>query len=229
MKEFKEIGIRDKSLNDAEILKLLKELGKLHKEFKDQDLLIKLLNSDNKNIRYYSINNLAKLNNEKLLKTFENFLEKEETSNVRRETASAIGRLRSKKAIPLMTKLLKDKDPNIILQAVRGLLVFKSDNKIEKILKNLKNHPNEIVQKVINIEFFDNRKYSSKHNEFPNYLKNCIANGDVIKLLEKVDDESVHLTFTSPPYYNARDYSIYNSYNSYLKFLWTTLCVFRFI
>ena len=40
MKEFKEIGIRDKSLNDAEILKSLKELGKLHKEFKDQDLLI---------------------------------------------------------------------------------------------------------------------------------------------------------------------------------------------
>ena len=74
MKEFKEIGIRDKSLNDAEILKSLKELGKLNKEFKDQDLLIKLLNSDNKNIRYYSVNNLAKLNNEKLLKTFENFL-----------------------------------------------------------------------------------------------------------------------------------------------------------
>ena len=187
MKEFKEIGIRNKSLSDAEILKLLKELGKLHKDFKDQDLLINLLNSDNKNIRYYSVNNLAKLNNEKLLKTFENFLKKEETSNVRRETASAIGRLRSKKAIPLMTKLLKDKDPNIILQAVRGLLVFKSDNKIEKILKSLTNHPNEIVQKVINIEFFDNKKYSSKHNEFPNYLKNCIANGDVIKLLEKVE------------------------------------------
>ena len=121
-----------------------------------------------------------------------------------------------------MTKLLKDKDPNIILQAVRGLLVFKSDNKIEKILKDLKNHPNEIVQKIINIEFFDNKKYSSKHNEFPSYLKNCIANGDVIKILEKVDDESIHLTFTSPPYYNARDYSIYNSYNSYLKFLWKT-------
>ena len=55
MKEFREIGIRDKSLSDAEILKSLKELGKLHKEFKDQDLLIKLLNSDNKNIRYYSV------------------------------------------------------------------------------------------------------------------------------------------------------------------------------
>ena len=221
MKIFKEIGIRNKKLSDADILKALKKLGKLDKKFKDQDLLLDLVNSKNKNIRYYSINNLAKLNNEKLLKNFESFLYKEPTSYVRREIASAIGRLRSKKAIPVMKKILKDNDPNVILQGVRGLLVFKKDKNIEKILKSLKNHPNEIVQKVINIEFFDMNEYSSKHSESPDYLKNCIANGDVIKLLKKVENESVHLTFTSPPYYNARDYSIYNSYNSYLKFLWT--------
>lgn len=222
MKEHKEIGIGNKSLSEAEIIKLLKNLGKLHKEFKDEDLLIDFLKSNNKNIRYLAINNLAKLNNEKLLKTFENHLKKEETSLIRRETASAIGRLRSKKAIPLLTKLLSDKDPNIILQSIRGLLVFKTDNKIEKILKDLKDHPNEIVQKIIDIEFFDNKKYSLKHNEFPNYLKNCIAKGDVINLLKEVEDESIHLTFTSPPYYNARDYSIYNSYKTYLIFLWKT-------
>lgn len=32
-------------------------------------------------------------------------------------------------------------------------------------------------------------------------------------------NESIHLTFTSPPYYNARDYSIYVSYEAYLDFL----------
>ena len=80
MKEFKEIGIRNKSLNDAKILKSLKELGKLHKEFKDQDLLINLLNSNNKNIRYYSVNNLAKLNNEKLLKTLRHYKENAQKS-----------------------------------------------------------------------------------------------------------------------------------------------------
>lgn len=31
-----------------------------------------------------------------------------------------------------------------------------------------------------------------------------------METLHYVPDESVHLTFTSPPYYNARDYSIYN-------------------
>ncbi|MCD8479714.1 MAG: site-specific DNA-methyltransferase, partial [Candidatus Cloacimonetes bacterium] len=34
-----------------------------------------------------------------------------------------------------------------------------------------------------------------------------------------IPEESIHLTFTSPPYYNARDYSIYKSYNEYLAFL----------
>jgi DNA modification methylase len=39
---------------------------------------------------------------------------------------------------------------------------------------------------------------------------------DIVKY---VPDESIHLTFTSPPYYNARDYSIYQSYDNYLAFL----------
>jgi len=37
--------------------------------------------------------------------------------------------------------------------------------------------------------------------------------------LKYISDESIHLTFTSPPYYNARDYSIYQSYKQYLEFL----------
>jgi DNA modification methylase len=41
----------------------------------------------------------------------------------------------------------------------------------------------------------------------------------VLEVLKYVPDESVHLTFTSPPYYNARDYSIYQSYQAYLEFL----------
>ena len=51
------------------------------------------------------------------------------------------------------------------------------------------------------------------------FLKNVVVLGDVRKTLEYVPDESFHLTFTSPPYYNARDYSIYKSYREYLDFL----------
>jgi DNA modification methylase len=46
-----------------------------------------------------------------------------------------------------------------------------------------------------------------------------VVNADVLEALKNVPDESIHLTFTSPPYYNARDYSIYPSYDAYLEFL----------
>ena len=51
------------------------------------------------------------------------------------------------------------------------------------------------------------------------FLKNCVIQDDVRNVIKLIPDESIHLTFTSPPYYNARDYSIYQSYNEYLKFL----------
>ena len=41
------------------------------------------------------------------------------------------------------------------------------------------------------------------------YLKNVVVNSDTIETMKLLQDESIHLTFTSPPYYNARDYSIY--------------------
>ena len=51
MKIFKEIGIRKKNLSRADTLKALKKLGKLDGNFKDEDLLIYLMESKNKNIR----------------------------------------------------------------------------------------------------------------------------------------------------------------------------------
>ena len=52
-----------------------------------------------------------------------------------------------------------------------------------------------------------------------NNLRNVSVHGDVREVLPYVPDESFHLTFTSPPYYNARDYSTYDDYQSYLDFL----------
>jgi DNA modification methylase len=57
------------------------------------------------------------------------------------------------------------------------------------------------------------------HSESFDYLKNVVVNGDTIEVMKLLQDESIHLTFTSPPYYNARDYSTYPSYEVYLEFL----------
>lgn len=48
---------------------------------------------------------------------------------------------------------------------------------------------------------------------------NQILLGDCQHILKTLADESVHLTCTSPPYYNARSYSIWPTYGDYLEFL----------
>ena len=218
-KQTKSLNLKLPALTDKDILKRLKSLGYLSDDFEDVNLLKELSGNKNQDIRYYAISNLAKLADDNLLEFFYLLIKSEKTSRNRREIASAIGRLRSAKAIDILLELLSDADPNIILQSIRGLLVFKKEKKIYNKLIKLRFHENELVQKIIEVEFFDKKNYSKNHSKSPDHLKNTIMLGDAFKILKKVDEESIHLTFTSPPYYNARDYSIYNSYKSYLKFL----------
>lgn len=50
-------------------------------------------------------------------------------------------------------------------------------------------------------------------------VNDYVIYGDAVKALLSLPDESIHLTFTSPPYYNAREYSQYDSYADYLNIL----------
>lgn len=51
---------------------------------------------------------------------------------------------------------------------------------------------------------------------------NQIILGDCSEVLKTIGSESVHLTCTSPPYYNAREYSTWPTYDDYLQFLHNT-------
>jgi DNA modification methylase len=70
-------------------------------------------------------------------------------------------------------------------------------------------------------EYFPSKEADNtqRHPETYDYLKNVVVHGDTVETMKLLKDESVHLTFTSPPYYNARDYSTYPSYKVYLEFL----------
>ena len=207
--------------NDGTIVYVLEKLGRLENGYSKQPLL-NLLENNNETIRSLALKNLAKIGDVSLLDTFVKFAKQDESTEVRRESVSAIGRLRNEKTIPVLIKLLSDKDPKVVMQAIRGLLVFSNNGQVKKELSKLLNHPNELIKEVIGKEINGvsyGSKNSGKHDEFPNYLKNTIVQGDVLETLKFVPEESVHLTFTSPPYYNARDYSIYQSYDEYLKFL----------
>lgn len=207
--------------SDGIVIYVLEKLGRIENSYSKEPLL-SLLNHLNENIRALSIKNLAKLEDIGLLPTFIKYANNDESTCVRREAVSAIGRLRNEKTIPVLINLLKDKDPKVVMQAIRGLLVFRYKSTVKNELKKLLDHPNELIREVISKEL-NGSQYQSKgdykHDEFPEFLKNTVVHGDVQEIIKYVPDESVHLTFTSPPYYNARDYSIYQSYDEYLHFL----------
>ncbi len=209
--------------DDKSILFILENLGYLPDNF-DDSWVQKLLLSDNNKICLSAIKNIGKVKNNSNLVALFKIAKSNKATNIRREAVSSIGRMRNKKTVDCLIELLKDKDPKIISQAIRGLLVFKGDEKIDDSLKKLVNNENEMIQAVIKKEYFQNPtqnqpQTTQQHSESYEYLKNTVVLGDVRDILKKIPDESFHLTFTSPPYYNARDYSIYPSYKAYLKFL----------
>ncbi|HEX73614.1 MAG TPA: restriction endonuclease subunit M [Dehalococcoidia bacterium] len=207
--------------DNGKILFLLEHLGRLPSGFNGECFISLLQNKDDR-IRLLAVKNIGKLSNDYYLKTVYGFAREDQNSQIRREAVSTIGRMHSYKAIPFLLEMLSDSDPKVLLQAIRALLVFRSNPTVQGALKKLMTHPNEMIQSVIQKEFFYNKSLSiskEKHRESPGFMKNVVVYGDVIGILKYVPDESVHLTFTSPPYYNARDYSIYQSYGEYVEFL----------
>jgi DNA modification methylase len=207
--------------NDTKTLYFtLDKLGRLPENF-DGKYFIPLTKHPSEKIRLLAVKNIGKLSNEKYLDILDKISVNDESTMVRREAISSIGRMRNKNAIPILLRCLKDSDPKVVLQAIRGLLVFDYDTKVITELKELMNHPNEIIKKVIEKQYFNSfgTYYDNNHCKSHDFLKNIVVNGNVLDILKIVPNESIHLTFTSPPYYNARDYSIYQSYNEYLEFL----------
>jgi len=199
---------------------ILENLGYIPKEFKC-DWLFKYTKNTNHKLRMSAIKNIGKLNLNGELSQLYELYKTESKTEIKREIISSIGRQRNIETKDFLIQVLNDADPKIVCQAIRALLVFKRDEEISKELKKLKNHKNEMVQSVIEKEFYLNSKKQDKqhHTQTYDFLKNVIVHGDVREVLTSVPEDSIHLTFTSPPYYNARDYSIYPSYRDYLEFL----------
>lgn len=195
-------------------------LGRIPKDFQGQ-WLFDFIHHENHHVRLSAIKNIGKVDLNGNIKKLFKLLDAEEKTEIRREIISSIGRQRNEGAKPFLIETLQDNDPKVVCQAIRALLVFKDDQNITRELKKLHNHQNEMVQSVIEKEFYSMNSKKSKlpHIASYDFLKNTIVHGDVQKILKIIPDESFHLTFTSPPYYNARDYSIYPSYEEYLKFL----------
>ncbi len=209
------------NLDSGEIVERLERLGKLPADT-DPSPLMQLAQHPNPKVRAAAAKNLAKLENLSLLAFLVECAGREPNTMARREFVSAIGRLRHPSAIPYLITFLQDEDPKVVLQAIRGLLCFRHNAEVITHLEKLRGHPNELIRKAIGTELDDkhgSQQEKRDHVHSPEWLHNVLVNADVLDVLRHVPDESVHLTFTSPPYYNARDYTIYRSYEEYLQFL----------
>ena len=206
--------------SNPEILFILKNIGKLQPDFVGS-VFEQYLENEYDEIRYWAVKNIGKLGDKRFADTLYRIAQTDNDSMVRREAVSSLGRMRNENLIPYFSELLGDNDPKVVMQAMRALLVFKQKSEVIQALKSLKDHPNEQIQTVLKTEFAESVELTDYgvHTDIPEYMINTVVLGDVKEVMQLVPDGSIHLTFTSPPYYNARDYSIYDSYSAYLDFL----------
>lgn len=212
----------DKEKNNAkQIIALLNKIGKIDTyEKMDYQRLFALLEYKNRDVRQEVVKNLGKFNCDEVQAILISHYNSESDSLVKRECISSIGRQRNPKNIDFLIQVLTNSDPKIVLQAIRALLIFKDNSNVQEVLMGMFNHPNEMIQDVLSIEFSLKKTNKQEPHSYVNpHFKNLVVNGDVLNILQQIKEEIFHLTFTSPPYYNARDYSFYSSYQEYLDFL----------
>jgi len=101
-------------------------------------------------------------------------------------------------------------------------------DKIEKVVENIiinkKLISNNSDNEITNMEHSNMEHSNMEHsNVLPCYTNdnNTIYNCDCLLGLDKLikDKQEIELTITSPPYFNVKDYVIYENYKKYLQFL----------
>jgi hypothetical protein len=93
------------------------------------------------------------------------------------------------------------------------------DARTSLILEDKTTAPDILERRLLGREETKKNKRISSHNGgyVLSSLRNTIALGDSVDILQDLPAESVNLVFTSPPYYNARpEYTDYVTYEEYL-------------
>lgn len=139
--------------------------------------------------------------------------------DIKREVVSSIGRQQNLDKIYKFIAEYAFKKATImeyIYQMFRTCLYKQS---IDSRFKDLKQRILDCYQ---NENLYKMNEYYEYSQTYHTQKKNTIDTptllvGDSEKTLNKLPENSIQLAFTSPPYYNARIYSDYHSYNDYLE------------
>lgn len=136
----------------------------------------------------------------------------------KREVISSIGRQKDKDLIYsfLEKNAFKKNYMDVIYQMFRTTLVYYSDDRFKSLCEKMKQYyKNEIMDKMY--EYKMAPTFNKKRLHPSSINKPILLEGNSSKTMKKIKDGDIHLIFTSPPYYNAREYSDYINYKKYLS------------
>lgn len=175
-----------------------------------------------KNKSNYSVEYIKSLGKEKIEENFYSLLQifKEDIPiDIKREVVSSIGRQSDLDKIYdfLETEAFKNHPMELVYQMFRTCLYKRAEDDRFKILgdKIVDYYNNEVINKMLE---FKNRGRRKRNLTNRNFIKKpTLLIGDTEQTLKELPEQCIQLMFTSPPYYNAKEYSDYHSYNEYLN------------
>lgn len=174
---------------------------------------------DKKNYTIDYIKNLGAHRTEENLILLMNLFEQDLPVEIKREVVSSIGRHNDNEKI---IEFIEDNafKNSIIMEYVYQmfrtcLYKSKSDERFKNLqFRILDFYKNEILYKMQEFYDFKQSDYIINKNKI---ISPLLLIGDCEKTLLSLPDNCIQLAFTSPPYYNAKIYSDYHSYNEYLQ------------
>ncbi len=143
---------------------------------------------------------------------------------IKREIVSSIGRQNDLDIIYdfIKNNVFKKNYMEVIYQMYRTTLYKSSDKRFKLLAQDIcVYYDNEVLYKMT--KYYNYKKNKIKSTLVNKLSKPLLLCGDNKKSLKKLDKETINLIFTSPPYYNAREYSDYSSYKGYLNEMKKTL------
>lgn len=137
---------------------------------------------------------------------------------LKREVVSSIGRQKNDKRVYtfLKSNAFEKNYMDVIYQMFRTTLYKYNDKRFKKLCEQMKDfYNNEIMNKMYDYKITNkNKKVILKKSSIQRPL---LLKGNSINTLKNIKEQDINLIFTSPPYYNAREYSDYTNYDKYLN------------
>ena len=125
-------------------------------------------------------------------------LESDASTSDKKKAMASIGRKRDPQLKNILIKYTGSPNPEIAMQAIRGLLVFRKDPAVQIYLQSLCEHPNDMIRDVMQQEMLGRESVKeNSHADSPDFMKKCCRawrrSGYLEAYSRKVNPPYIHL------------------------------------